>query len=233
LLFASGDFFKTLGVPATIGRPFTAEDDVRGASGNPVAVISHSLWQRRFGGSPQVLGMSVTIERTPFTIIGVTPAGFFGTEVGRGFDVALPLGAEALIRGSPTFLKAPFDRFNYWLVVALRLKAGQSLEAATAVLRGMQPQIREGAQPLIERARVFEFLREPFTLTPIATGISPLRRVYRRPAGHPVCRRTGAARRVREHRQPSAGAGHGAAARAEPAARAWRSAVATDATAPH
>jgi putative ABC transport system permease protein len=65
--------------------------------------------------------MSVTIERTPFTIIGVTPAGFFGTEVGRAFDVALPLGAEALIRGSQTFLKAPFDRFNYWLVVALRL----------------------------------------------------------------------------------------------------------------
>ena len=181
-VFVSGDLFKTLGVPAIIGRTFTAEDDVRGgANGGPAAVISHNLWQRLFAGSPQVLGMSVTIERTPFTIVGVTRAGFFGTEVGRAFDVAVPLGAEALIRGSQTFLKAPLDRFNYWLVVALRLNPGQSLEAATAVLRGMQPQIREGAQPQIEQARTFEFLKEPFTLTPIGTGISQLRRVYRRP----------------------------------------------------
>jgi putative ABC transport system permease protein len=181
-IFVSGDFFKTLGVPAIIGRTFTAEDDVGGGGpGGPAAVISYNLWQRRFAGSPQVLGTSLTIERAPFTVVGVTPAGFFGTEVGRAFDVAVPLGAEALIRGSQSFLKPPFDRFNYWLVVALRLKAEQSLEAATAVLRGMQPQIREGAQPQIERARVFEFLKEPFTLTPIGTGTSQLRRVYRRP----------------------------------------------------
>lgn len=180
-VFVSGEFFKTL-VPALIGRTFSSADDVRGgAAGGSVAVISYNLWQRRFGGSPQVVGMPLTIERVPFTIVGVTPAGFFGTEVGRAFDVAVPLGAEPQIRGSQTFLNAPFDRFNYWLIVALRLKRGQSLEAATAVLRSMQPQIREGAQPQIARARVFEFLKEPFRLTPIGAGASQLRRVYRRP----------------------------------------------------
>ncbi len=181
-VFTSGEFFTTLGVRASVGRTFTPEDDIPGnVTTGPVAMISYALWQRRFGGSPEVIGMPLTIERIPFTIVGVTPVGFFGTEVGRSFDVAVPLGTEPLIRGSQSFLKAPFDRFNFWLVVALRLKAGQSLETATAILRGMQPQIREGAQPEIVQARSVEFLKESFTLTPIGTGISQLRRAYRQP----------------------------------------------------
>ena len=86
-VYASGDFFKTLGVRALIG----------GDGGTPVAVIGYSLWQR-LAGSPQVVGMPLTIDSISFTIVGVTPAAFFGTEVGRSFDVALPLGAESLIR---------------------------------------------------------------------------------------------------------------------------------------
>ena len=125
--------------------------------------------------------MPLTIDSVPFTIIGVAPAGFFGMEVGRSIDIAVPLCAEPLLQGNASNLKAPFDTFNLWLVVALRLTPEQSLETATTILRDMQPHIREGAQPQIPQVREFQFIKEPFTLSPISTGISELRHSYQRP----------------------------------------------------
>ena len=76
------------------GQPTTtvAAADRDGA----VAVISYGFWQRRFGGAADVIGRSLIVERVPFTIVGVTPPGFFGLDVGRTFDVAIPLGTEPL-----------------------------------------------------------------------------------------------------------------------------------------
>jgi putative ABC transport system permease protein len=179
-LYASGEYFATLGVPALLGRTFTAADDVRG--GGPdgaVAVLSYVFWQRRFGGTAAVIGTSLTIERVPFTIIGVTPPGFFGTEIGRAFDVALPIGTEPLIRGKDTSLDL---RGNYWLQMMVRLTSSQSIEAATGALRHLQPEIREAAMPgdLLPRFQA-TFLQEPFSLVPASTGSSPLRERYERP----------------------------------------------------
>ena len=180
-VYASGAYFQTLGVRPLLGRTFTVDDDVPNGASTPVAVISYGLWQRQFGGSPQVLGMPLIIEGIPFTVVGITPPEFSGLEVGRAFDIAVPLGTESLIRSTQSFLKPPFDRFNYWLIVALRLKPQQTSDAATAMLRNVQSQIREAAQPQLPQARRFEFLKEPFTLTTMATGTSQLRRLYRRP----------------------------------------------------
>ena len=111
-----------LGVPAILGRTWTADDDRRG--GGPdgaVAVISYAFWQRRFGGAADVIGRSLIVERVPFTIVGVTPPGFFGVDVGRTFDVAIPLGTEPLIRGKESTLDR---RSNWWLNVMARLKTG-------------------------------------------------------------------------------------------------------------
>jgi putative ABC transport system permease protein len=71
-----GPYFGVLGIDARLGRMFGAADDRLGAT--PVAVISHSLWQRRFGGDPAVLGRTIGLDRTPFTIVGVAPPGFRG-----------------------------------------------------------------------------------------------------------------------------------------------------------
>ena len=88
-----------LGVPAVLGRTFAESDDARGGGPDgPVAVISYAIWQRRYGGAADVIGKTISIERVPFTIIGVTPQDFFGPDVGRWFDVAIPLGTEPLIR---------------------------------------------------------------------------------------------------------------------------------------
>jgi len=180
-LYASGQFFSTLGVHALIGRTFTEADDVAGAGPQgPVAVISYGFWQRRFGGAADVVGRRLAIQRVPFTIIGVTPPEFFGVEVGRTFDVALPLGAERLIRGRDSLLTR--ESGNYFLTILFRLKPDRSREEAAAALRTMQPEIRAAAMPqFLPPDLRGQFLASPFDLVAAAAGVSGLRRQYERP----------------------------------------------------
>lgn len=179
-IWASGGFFEVLGVPAMLGRVLTPDDDRRGGGPDgPVAVISHGFWQRRYGGAADVLGRSLTLNRVPFTIVGVTPPDFFGTEVGDRFDVVIPIGAEPLLRGKESALD---QRSYWWLDVMMRLKPGQTLTAAEAALRGVQPQIREATLPTDWRPETLaSYLKETFTLLPAANGQSYLRRRYMRP----------------------------------------------------
>src|SRR5439155_6995053 len=82
-IWASGAMFDTLGVSAMLGRTFTDADDQRG--GGPdgaVAVISYGFWQRRFGGAAGAVDRTLTVERVPFRVIGITPPDFFGPDVG-------------------------------------------------------------------------------------------------------------------------------------------------------
>ena len=89
-IWASGRMFETLGVPAMLGRTFTDADDARGGGPDgPVAVISYAFWHRHFGGAANAIGRTLNVERVPYTIVGVTPADFFGPDVGRAFDVAI------------------------------------------------------------------------------------------------------------------------------------------------
>ena len=173
-IWASGAMFETLGVAPVLGRTFTAADDRRG--GGPdgaVAVISYELWQRRFGGGADAVGRTLAIERVPFTIVGVTPPQFFGPDVGRTFDVIVPIGAEPIVKGRESWLDG---RSTWWLSIMARLKPGQSIEVANAALRAVQPHIREATAPGWDG-----YITEPFTLAAAAAGDSQLRRRYERP----------------------------------------------------
>src|SRR5262245_6679749 len=148
-VMASGEYFDVLGVPAIVGRTFSPADDVRGGGPDgPVAVISHNFWLRHFGGAP-VIGKPIMLDRIQFTVIGVTPAEFTGIDQGNGFDVAVPLGAEPLIRGAKE--SAMDQRSWWWLRIIARLKDGESLDHSLAALRTVQPQIREATLPLNSR----------------------------------------------------------------------------------
>ena len=172
--FVSGDFFATLGVPASVGRTLTPLDDTPGAGPDGVvAIISHRLWQRRFGSSNDVVGRRVMLERTPVTIVGVAPRTFLGLEIGRAFDVLLPIHAMPLIL---TGQGPSLDRDMEWLRIMLRLNRAQSVESATARLRAAQNAIRAAAMP---RKPYESFLVEPFVLEPAATGLSSLRNQFR------------------------------------------------------
>jgi putative ABC transport system permease protein len=178
-LFASGEMFEVLGVPAARGRMLTMADDDRSASGDgPVAVISHALWQRRYQGREDVIGRAITLDRTPFTIVGIMPAEFFGPEVGRAVDVVIPLATARTLRGS-----AMLDsRELWWLNVMIRLRPGQTRAAAAALLEAAQPQIR--AETIPEQWRDEDqkrYLTEPLRLVSAAAGQSELRRRYERP----------------------------------------------------
>jgi predicted permease len=121
----SGDYFSTLGVPPAAGRTFTSEvDRVRG--GSPLGVISYSFWKRRFGLDPSVLGRTMQIRGTPFQIIGVAPAGFFGETVGESPDVWVPMTMQSAIYPGQDLLSPSKDITNQhmWVQVMGRLKPG-------------------------------------------------------------------------------------------------------------
>jgi putative ABC transport system permease protein len=178
-IWASGAFFEVLGVRPVIGRLFSVQDDRPGGGPDgPVAVISYSFWQSRYAGAAAAIGQTITLEQVPFTIIGVTPPEFFGVDVGRTFDIAAPIGASTHVRGP----KSLQYRSSWWLRVMLRLKPDQSVEAATAALRAVQPQIRTAAMPLDWNQNDRDhFLARPFLLRSAAAGDSNLRPRYERP----------------------------------------------------
>jgi predicted permease len=115
----SGNYHAVLGVRAVLGRTLSAQDR------EPVAVISHGYWQRRFAGDTNVVGRLLEMQERSFTIVGVTPPEFFGTQPGRRVDVTAPLAAQ-------TTKMPPNAR---WLYLVGRLAPGVSREQARAALR--------------------------------------------------------------------------------------------------
>lgn len=177
-LYVSGGFFPVLGVQPELGRLFTAEDDQHGC-GSPGVVLSNAFWQREYGGEASAIGRKMTIEHHPFEIIGVTPASFYGLEVGKQFDLAVPICADPLIRGEYARLDVPHE---WWLSVMGRLKPGWTIERATAQLAAASPGIFEAT-----RITAFGSEEEKHYLTyhlgvlPAGTGVSDMRRDYETP----------------------------------------------------
>jgi predicted permease len=132
VVWASGGFFRVLDVRPALGRVFGDGDDTRGCA-TPSVVVSHAFWQREFGGAPDVVGRLIRLGGYPMAVVGVTPSSFFGVEVGRVFDVVVPICAQPLLRPE----QAALDRADFWWIAILgRLKPGATLESATAELTG-------------------------------------------------------------------------------------------------
>ena len=128
---ATGNYFQALGLTPAAGRFFTpAEDVAPGAS--PYAVLSFDSWQRRFGGRQDVIGESVAINGRPFTILGVAPRGFHGTEVFYRPEVWVPMTMQAEIEVGSTWLNT---RATMNVMSLVRLRPGVSRSAAEAHIR--------------------------------------------------------------------------------------------------
>jgi putative ABC transport system permease protein len=178
--FVTGSFFEMLGVSAARGRMLTPADDSSAAPDGPVAVISQRFWREHFGGAGDVIGRRLTIQRTPFTIVGVTPPGFFGVDVGRTANVILPFAAEPLLRGRESRLPSIGSS---WLDIMVRLRPGQSIEQANIALQAAQPRIREATVDLWVQngGQAARYLNRPMGLVLAATGNSSLRNRFERP----------------------------------------------------
>jgi predicted permease len=122
-LYCTASFFPLLGVTPAIGRFFDEEEAQPGAAG--VVVLSHGIWQRVFGGAPDVVGRPLPIGNGTYTVIGVTPKGFNGVELDP-VDLYLPIHAYTTQQGSDRWVT---HQGYYWLRAVGRIRSASSLEA--------------------------------------------------------------------------------------------------------
>ena len=137
------NFFHLLGVQPQLGRLFVSEDDRYGAA--RTALLSHGMWQEKFGGEAGVIGRKLLLDGDPYELIGVLPPGF---EYFRADDVFVPIG---LLLGLTTFPRW-YYRGAMWSLLLARLKPGVTLEQASNELAGIAAQL-EREYPATNRGR--------------------------------------------------------------------------------
>ena len=176
VLLASGDFYAILGVNAALGRTFDSSDDrVGGGDHGLVAVISDECWRRRFSADPGVIGRQVRVERRSFTIVGVTPPGFFGVAAGVSPEITVPL---TTIQDQET-LRA---RFASWLHLMGRLRDGISLTQANAEFAPLwRATLEATTDPGLPNDRRARFLGRKTSLASARTGFSRVRNQFQQP----------------------------------------------------
>src|SRR5687767_795823 len=107
----SDNYFQVIGTPLALGRGFSAEQRVQG--GEPVVVISHALWQRRFGGDRAVIGKPLRMNAREFTIMGVAPEGFAGSLRGLSAEAWVPAAIGAYVGMGRSFFTSRGDRGSF------------------------------------------------------------------------------------------------------------------------
>jgi predicted permease len=177
--YVTGNYFSTLGVAAFGGRVFNAADD-RPAS-VPVVVLSHHVWQGTYGADAAVIGATLVVEGHPFTVVGVTPPGFFGETLrGDPPDVWIPLQHEPLINGDMSILRQPVSA---WLRVIGRLRPGATTDGLgprlTAILH--QWLQYDSGYPANWMPLVVQSLpKQVITVVPAGAGVGVMREQYSR-----------------------------------------------------
>ncbi|MFA5910640.1 MAG: ABC transporter permease [Vicinamibacterales bacterium] len=175
--WVSGHYYDTLGLSPQAGRLLIPADDEPGAS--PSAVLSDAYWTRRFGRNPGVIGESIQIEGVPVPIVGVSPAGFTGANVGEAVDLTLAIQSRLVVRPDQPFYTGPGAR---WLRILARpqpdLPQDQLQARAIVVWRQlMEASIRPTTLPEDRR----RLMSEELDVLPGRTGTSLVRAEFRFP----------------------------------------------------
>jgi predicted permease len=133
---ATGNYFESLGIKPALGRFFTPAEDTH-PNASPYAVIGYTCWQNRFGGDPRIAGKDIRINGHPYTVLGVAPRGFHGTEVFYWSEIWVPMMMQPQIEGHSWLNER--NNFNTW--VAGRLKPGVTVRQAEANLAVIAAQL--------------------------------------------------------------------------------------------
>ena len=177
--YVTGNFFSTLGIRAFGGRLFSAEDDKPGAA--PVVVMSHHAWEADYGADPSVVGATFVMDGHPFTVIGVTPAGFFGDTLRSDPpDIWIPVQQEPLIAGSGGLLH---QSVGAWLRVIGRLRPGASTAGMAPRLTGVLRQwmVHDSGYPANWMADVTRMLpKQIINVVPAGAGVAEMKEDYGR-----------------------------------------------------
>jgi predicted permease len=143
----SGDFFRTMGLKAAIGRLLETSDDTPSAA--PVAVLNYGYWQSAFGGGRDVIGRTIELNNVPFTIVGVVERRFTGITPGSDYHVWLPLSDAQRITDAMRWQDKQGDVSIWWLTIIGRLKARSQLAQSQAAVSGLfRNEMLHGAVPL-------------------------------------------------------------------------------------
>jgi hypothetical protein len=182
-LLVSGQYFSALQTPPLLGRYLTPMDDQSGSPSGLPAVVSECYWRDVLHSNPGIIGSKLLANKVPFTIVGVMPKRFTGTDPTQHPQVFIPLATEPLI-------DAPYDNIaggyhSWWLVAMGRMKPGVPLEQANASLASVTRSILDGkdvdakgAADWIKDARTSHFR---LTAESGSTGYTWLRQLYRKP----------------------------------------------------
>lgn len=169
-IYVSGGFFRVLGVAAQIGRVISDTDDRAGCPA--VAVISDAFWHREFGDKPLPIGKQLVLNGHVTDIIGVAPQSFTGLDVGKRFEVAVPLCTEPTLNG----VNAIEGMDIWWLSIVGRLKPGIVIGRANAYLDSIWPDVLKSTIPYNWTSDIVkEYLRLRIHAAPNYTGFSALR----------------------------------------------------------
>ena len=174
------NFFDTLGVEAAIGRTFTAEEG-QAPGKDPVIVISHDYWQRRFGGDASVLGRTVRLNNYPVTIIGVTDPAFIGEVVGDRIDFWVPMMMQPLVMPTRPFLESA--NVSTLLLIG-RLKPGATVAQAKANVDGVVKRALNGALSAklsSDDRNAVKNMQMDVEVTPGGRGLSQVRAEFETP----------------------------------------------------
>jgi predicted permease len=139
-IVTSENFFTVMGIRPSQGRFFTAQED-RTTSGEPVAVLSHGYWQRRFGSDPSIVGKTLVLNGHAYSIIGIAPHGFTGPRVAFAPDIYVPMWTQPL--ALPRLSNWLTNRRAGSLEIVGRLKQGVSLQGAQANLSAIAATLAE------------------------------------------------------------------------------------------
>jgi len=172
-MLASVNYFDVLGVRPILGRGFLPEEDEK-PGGAPVAVISYRLWQTHFGANPGVVGQTLEINQHPYTIVGVTPAVFQGSQTGLRSEIWIPIMMDAQLLPQGDLLH---DHHYFWLFVLGRLKPGvapeQAQEEMTLRLKGEAKNYPEEHRGH-DSVTVYPLWRSPFGANQFLSTLLPM-----------------------------------------------------------
>ncbi len=135
----SGNYFDVLGIKPIMGRSFRPEED-KSPGSHPVAVLGHSLWQRRLNSDPNIVGKKIQLNGRSYDVIGVAPESFKGTNYGLSLDFWAPMMMVEELDRAPKILS---DRDSHWMTVIGRLKPETSLEQASAELSAIAARLNQ------------------------------------------------------------------------------------------
>lgn len=174
--FVSGNYFSMTGTLPIIGRNITGEDDREGAAA--VVMISARLWQREFNGDPSVVGQSININDTAFTVIGVMPGDFFGLDPSSVPDIMIPIQPALATLEADLISQHLLTNDRYWGTCGTmvgRLKPGISDEQVRAEIEGLV------AQTILSNPPSQSYELPHVWLNSAAEGTGPLRQAIEQP----------------------------------------------------